>query len=149
MNAKSFVTFATLTVFASLACSAIALADSTTDETCLPESGSVNQCEIRGNDFRCLNRDVGTKACVRIRNRSADTVSFWYDEWHSICGLPGVKVFSQKYNLRSTERSLIAMKFIPSDMLSLPYPCREGFVLDCRVGGASVTCSAVLTVEHY
>ncbi len=146
MNAKSFVIFATLTIFASLA-SSIALAERVDRCAGPPDSG--DQCEIRGNDIRCLYRsgDPGTNTCLKILNKSTSAVSLWYDEWHSSCGFPGRKDLSQQYNLRSTERVVLTMGST-SDIF-FRNPCTEGFVLDCRVGGASARCSDVLTVYTY
>lgn len=141
MNTRLVVSSAAVTVLAFLACSAVASADG---ECFRPVSQT--PCEVRGNDIRCLARGIGTNACVSIINKSAYTVSLWYDEWHSTCGFPGEKVYSRRNVFRRGESSIGPM--LPeADLGFISRTCREGFVVDCRIGDSSVRCGDVLAVE--
>lgn len=137
MNAKLVVSFAALTVLASLACSTVTLAEW--------------PCEARGNDIRCLARNdgpdltsAGSHPSLTIKNIGAYTVALEYDEWHSTCGFPGGKVRSEILTIRSGDiRGIVMLD------RSVVTTCREGFFINCQVGNSIVRCKDVLDVRLF
>ncbi len=144
MNAKSFVTFATLTVFASLVYSSVLLA---ADQCYGAKTVVQDPCEAREKDIRCLMRGRQPVSCVQVRNINGNPVSFEYGEWRSQCGWPGFNVASDARTLPTIkDATTIAMRPISDGNLD-PEVCREGFVFNCRIGNTSVRCSDVLGVR--
>jgi hypothetical protein len=107
-------------------------------------------CENKTSQFRCLLDDSKfPTATIKVTNKTSETVSFRYDEWHSRCGFAGGKVESNQYNnVAATKSETINAQNPGTDAIGLQITCREIYIADCKKGANPVPCSEVVKVEY-
>jgi len=111
----------------------------------------VNDCDMwSSSEFRCLANDEQRPTTrVLITNRTQDTLTFKYDEWHSRCGNWGGRVHAMTYTIPANGTLDFDMLAPGKDSYNQTITCREGFIYQCnKASGGSVNCPQALYVKR-
>lgn len=97
----------------------------------------------KDKEWRCLFKAAngGPTAAVLAKQNVQESVAFEVAEFHSICGLPSNQIDASSHVLEGgAEKTLNVL--CPGGGIT----CREMFIANCKVNGASRNCPEVLSV---